>query len=77
MSVKGRPMASVFITIPESAWGLSQMADSMVELILRRIGEDVATTRWSAGLALVCFAPPMSERLFKEVHLRLSSILSA
>jgi hypothetical protein len=70
-------MARKFVTAPASTWGLSQMADSMVELVMRRIGDDAATTRWSAGLALVCFAPPMSERLCKEVHLRLSSILSA
>jgi len=70
-------MAHAFIAVPESARGLNQMADSMVDLILRRIGDDVATTRWSAGLALMCFAPPMSERLGKEVHHRLSSILSA
>lgn len=70
-------MARAFIADSETSQGLSQMADSMVELILRRIGEDGAATRWSAGLALVCFAPPMSDRLSKEVHFRLSSILSA
>lgn len=76
MSVKGKPMTRAFTTAPEPAWGLSQMADSIVELILRRIGEDTAATRWSAGLALVCFAPPMSERLRTEVYHRLASILS-
>lgn len=69
-------MARAFIADSEPFQGLSQMADSMVELILLRIGEEGATTRWSAGLALVCFAPPMSERLFRKVHLRLSSILA-
>jgi len=53
------------------------MADTMTDLVLSRIGEDIKTTRWSAGLAMVCFAPPMPDRFHKEVHRRLAPILAA
>ena len=58
-------------------WGLDQMADNMAELILSRMGDDRKTTRWSAGLALVCFAPSMPDHLSREVHRRLASLLAA
>ena len=58
------------------AWGLNQMAENMADLILARMGEDRKTTRWSAGLALVCFAPSMPDHLSREVHRRLTSLLA-
>jgi len=57
-------------------WGVNEMADNMVGLVLSRIGEDLKTTRWSAGLAILCFAPVMPDHLHKEVHRRLTPLLT-
>lgn len=50
-------------------WGLPEMAAHVAEIVLDKLGEE--RTRWSPGLALVCFAPRMPERLHEEVRRRL------
>ena len=75
-NLKGAVMASNHIVAVVPGWGLDQMAENMAELILSRMGDDRKTTRWSAGLALVCFAPAMPDHLSREVHRRLTSILA-
>lgn len=70
-------MTSVTVTAMAPKWELDEMAENMAELVLSRIGDDSKATRWSAGLALVCFAPRMPKHLDKEVYLRLSSVLPA
>lgn len=64
--------------IPDStATGLpDEMVDSVVRFVLWRMEEEPAARGWSAGLALTCFAPPMSVALRSEVHRRLSSIMA-
>lgn len=70
-------MTRVFIPASSSAAGPpDEMADSVVRFVLWRMEEEPATAGWSAGLALTCFAPPMSAALRSEVHRRLSSILA-
>ena len=70
-------MTKVADTQAVPVWGLGEMADNMAEFVLSRIGEDRKTTRWSAGLALVCFAPDMPALLHQEVRRRLVPLLSA
>lgn len=64
------------ISVSSAAEPLDEMADSVVRFVLWRMEEEPATAGWSAGLALTCFAPPMSAALRSEVHRRLSSILA-
>jgi hypothetical protein len=69
-------MAGSDIVAVVPGWSPDQVAENMAELILSRLGDDRKTTRWSAGLALVCFAPSMPDHLSREVHRRLTSILA-
>ncbi len=55
-------------------WGLTEMAAHVAEIVLDKLGDEKA--RWSPGLALVCFAPPMPDRLHEEVRRRLIPELS-
>jgi hypothetical protein len=69
-------MSDIGIAATMPSWGVNEKAANMAEFVLSCIGDDVTATRWSAGLAMVCFAPPMPDRLCREVHRRLSLILA-
>jgi len=56
--------------------GVAVMANDVARLVLSNIRNDPPPTRWSAGLALACFAPPLPPLLHREVHRRLAAILT-